>query len=130
MSQKLTIDKARDLDYQDLIEECDQLLEAYDKPEGPETKAQQLERLSRTLDEVPQLYRWFLTLESYFSHWADAAADQWGTKSHDFKKNRQKRDAMENMAKAAKLRYEGASRILTIEMGFDEHGMPQSRSSG
>lgn len=125
--RKLTIDRARELPFQDLVEECDTLTERYAKPDGPETKEEQLERLSTTLDEVPDLYRWFLTLESYFSHWADANMDQHGKGSIEFKKMRQKRDAMENAAKAAKLRYEGASRLLTLEMGFDDSGMPRSR---
>lgn len=124
---KLTIAKARDLAFQDLIEECDKLLEPYEKPDAGETKKLQLARLSLTLDEVPDLYRWFLTLESWFSHWADAHGDQYGPRSIEFKKMRQKRDAMENAAKAAKLRYEGASRLLTMEMGFAEDGMPTSR---
>lgn len=125
--QKLTVARAQELTFQDLVEECDALLEKYAKPDDPETKEEQLKRLERTLDEVPDLYRWFLTLESYFAHWADANMEQYGKTSMDFKKMRQKRDAMENAAKAAKLRYEGASRLLTLEMGFDESGMPRGR---
>lgn len=127
MRQKLTVARAQELLFQDLVEECDTLLERYAKPDGPETREEQLERLSLTLDEVPDIYRWFLTLESYFAHWADANADQHGARSVEFKKWRQKRDAMENAAKAAKLRYEGASRLLTLEMGFDDSGMPRGR---
>lgn len=124
---KLTVARAQELSFQDLLEECDALVERFEKPEHPETREDQLKRLSSTLDEVPDIYRWFLTLESYFAHWADAYADQFTNKSIEFKKMRQKRDAMENAAKAAKLRYEGASRLLTLEMGFDESGMPRGR---
>lgn len=129
MSQqpKLTVIRAQALPFQDLLEQCDALVERFEKPAHPETKEEQLERLSTTLDEIPDIYRWFVTLESYFAHWADANADQYGPRSIEFKKMRQKRDAMENMAKAAKLRYEGASRLLTLEMGFDESGMPRGR---
>jgi hypothetical protein len=124
----LTVARAKDLAFQDLVEESFALLGPFEKPEGPESKEQQLERLSRTLDEIPDIYGWLLTLHSYFSHWTDAWGDQYGTRSSEFKMMRQKRDAMENAAKAAKLRYEGASRLLTLEMGFDSTGMPTSRS--
>lgn len=39
---------------------------------------------------------------------------------------RQKRDLMKNMASAAKRRYEGASRLVTIVLS-DEEQMPRGR---
>lgn len=113
MAQKLTIARAKDMPFTDLVEEADAIVAEYSKPDF-ETPEDERERISRTLDEVPDVYRWFLTLQSWFGHWADAYSDQFGTRSTEFRSMRQRRDAMENAARAAKLRYEGASRRITL----------------
>lgn len=125
-AKKLTIARARDLPFEDLVEAADALVEEYG-PTEPENAGQRLARLERTLDEVPEIYRWFLTLESYFDHWTDAYADQSGMRSRDYKRMRERRDAMERVAKAAKMRYDGASRLVTVLQGFDAHGTPTAR---
>lgn len=111
---RLTISNARSLDYEDLIAACDSLLDRYSPPQGVETEEEKSARLSRTIDEAPEIYRWFLSLFSHFSYWTDVEADINGGRSIDFKMMRNRRDAMENAAKAAKLRYEGASRVITL----------------
>lgn len=126
MGPRLTIAQARDFAFEDLIEATDKLLEPY-APADNETPAMRRDRISRTIDEVPELYRWFLTLQSWFDHWTDAYGDQFGLRSKEFKQYRERRDAMERAAKAAKMRYDGASRLVTVLTGFDPEGMPQGR---
>lgn len=116
--------------YQELLETSAGLLEQYEAPGttgGIETQQEKVERLSRTIDEVPDLYTWFLTLESHFDHWTDAYKEQFGGQSAEYKGMRERRDAMEHMASAAKRRWEGASRIVTTMSEFDPTGMPRSR---
>lgn len=131
LPRKLTISTARDMSFEDLVQTADAILEQYAAPaEGGkmEMQQEQLDRLSRTIDEMPDIYRWFLMLQSYFDHWTDAEGDMWGTRSIEFKMMRQRRDLMDRMASAAKRRYEGASRTITVIEGFDESGLPRSRS--
>lgn len=127
MKPKLTIAQARDLPFEDLIERADALIADY-APGETETQEEKIQRLSCTLDEMPEIYRWLLTLQSWFDHWTDAYADQFGQRSREYKQMRERRDAMERAAKAAKSRYEGASRVVTIVQGFDPTGMPRGRS--
>lgn len=125
---RLTIAQARDLPFQDLLEAVDALIEPYAVPSG-EMRMEQTARIERTLDELPDIYRWVLQLESFFDHWTDAFKDQFGQNSTEFKQMRERRDAMARMASAAKMRYEGASRLLTKLLEFSEEGMPRSRSA-
>lgn len=127
LPKRLTVSNARELDYDDFVQALDVLLEPY-APPSSETQKEKIDRLSRTIDEVPTIYRWFLTLQSYFDHWTDAEGDMYGTRSIEFKLMRQRRDACDRAASAAKRVYEGASRLITVIEGFDETGMPRSRS--
>lgn len=128
MTQKLTIDRARHMDFEQLITEVDRLIEEYSVPEGQvESEQQKIARLERTIDELPDVYRWILTLQSYYDHWTDAYAHQFGMKDNEYKQMRQRRDAMERAASAAKRRYEGASRMITLILGFQEDHMPRGR---
>jgi hypothetical protein len=127
MSQ-LTIAEARDMPFEDLLSRADALIAKYSKPNDGETGGQRIQRLTMTLEECPDIYRWLQTLRSFFDHWTDAYADQFGMKSTHYKQMRERRDAMEYMASAAKMRYEAASREITVLQGFDETGMPRSRS--
>lgn len=113
--------------FEELIVEADRLIGQYEAPEF-ETEPDQVKRISKTIDEMPDVYRWFLTLQSYFDHWTDAYADQFGMKSMEYKAQRERRDAMERAASAAKKRYDGASRLITIITGFDADKMPKGRS--
>lgn len=115
------------MQYQDLIERAFGMLEPYQPPEM-ETEMALEARISKTLDELPDIYAWFLQLHAYFDHWTDFYMDQYGGKNLDYKAMRQKRDAMEDVSKAAKLRYEATSRRLTQIQGHrDESRMPRGR---
>lgn len=127
LPKRLTISNARTMDYEDFVEALDALMEPYTPPSS-ETQKEKIDRLSRTIDETPTVYRWFRQLQSYFDHWTDAAGDMNGTRSIEFKMMRQRRDACDNAASAAKKIYEGASRLITVIEGFDEQGLPRSRS--
>lgn len=128
---RLTVSTARTMDYTDFVEAMDNIMEPYAPPaEGrAETQQERIDRLSRTIDEMPTVYRWFLQLQSYFDHWTDAEGDMNGTRSIEFKLMRQRRDASERAASAAKRMYEGASRLITVIEGFDEQGMPRTRTA-
>ena len=126
MRSDLTIDDARKLDHEDLIERCEAILSTYDPPEV-ETQAQKIERLSLTIDEIPQVYRWFLQLESYFEHWTAGGSVMWGQSDRDTKRFRQRKELFKSMASAAKQRYEGASRLVTVMESFDPTGLPRQR---
>lgn len=131
MSQRanLSVLEARDLPHGDLIERIDGILASYDVPMGVETQVERIERLSRTIDEMPELYRWFSQLWSWCDHWTDANMDMFGGKDHRYKKMRERRDLFEKIASSAKLRYEGASRAITLMEAFDPSGMPRTRRS-
>jgi hypothetical protein len=114
------------MDFTDLVEEADLLVEQY-APLEDETEDEQRDRIARTLDQMPDIYRWFLTLQSYFDHWTDAQAHISGLKSIEYKQLRQRRDAMERAANFAKRRYEGASRLITLIEGQNVDRMPRGR---
>ena len=110
--QRLTLDGARHLNYEDLVSAAYGLIEAYEGPEV-ETHDELEKRISRTLDELPDVYAWLNRLHAYFDHFTDFNKDQYGQQSLDFKLMREKRDAMEKAASSAKLRYEATSRRMT-----------------
>lgn len=128
---RLTIDTAKSMDFVDLVAAAHDLVKPYEAPaSGLETEGERLARLERTLDELPDIYGWFLQLESFFDHWTDFWAGQEGTgkDAMQYKAMRQKRDAMERAASAAKLRYQGGSRVISKILGFDEESnMPRGR---
>lgn len=127
MRQRLTLDSARMMDFGELSERAYGLLIAYEAP-GMETPTQLETRIGKTLDELPDIYAWLLQLHAYFDHWTEFFANQYGMKSPDYKDMRIKRDLAENVAKAAKLRYEGTSRRLTqISTHEAESRMPRGR---
>lgn len=124
---RLTIDQAKAMEYQQLITVGYAMLEPFQPPEV-ETPAELDRRIAKTLDELPDYYAWFLQLHAYFDHWADFYMDQYGGKHLDYKAMREKRDAMADIASAAKLRYEGTSRRLTQIQGAEhESRMPRGR---
>jgi hypothetical protein len=126
MRSKLTIDTAKSMEFTDLVEEADRIVEHY-APPSIETEPERVQRLSKTLDELPDVYRWFLTLQSYFDHWTDAQGHITGLRSIEYKQLRQRRDAMERAANFAKRRYEGASRLLTLIDQQQGNHMPRGR---
>jgi hypothetical protein len=124
----LTIDDARSMPFEDLIQKANDIVEAYASPDKPESEEQKKARYSVGLDELPDIYRWFLHLRAYFDHWTDFYAGQEGTgkSAMEYKSMRQRRDAMEKAASYAKMRYEGTSRCVTILLGETDH-MPRGR---
>lgn len=125
---RLTITDAKDMPYAELLDAAYDLVNQYAVPEEPETMDARVDRLERSLDELPDIYAWLLQLESWFDHWADLYAAQFNQRSLEYKQMRERRDAMAKAASAAKLRYEGASRVLTKIMNFEvENRMPRSR---
>jgi hypothetical protein len=126
--QRLTIDTAKHMDAQTLTESVYGLLEPYEMHQDLETEAETEHRIAKTLDEVPDLYAWFLTLHAYFDHWTDAFKELYGQQDTRYKAMRQKRDLCEKAASAAKLRYEGTSRRLTqMTSHREETNMLRSR---
>lgn len=128
---RLTIDQARHLDFKDLLEAGYALLQPFEAPDM-ETPNDLDKRISKTLDELPDIYAWFNQLHAWFDHWADfyynKEASGAGPSSLEYKTMRQKRDAMKQLASSAKLRYEGTSRRLTqIQSHEHEAGMPRTR---
>jgi len=126
----ITNEDARDLEHEALIERLEEQLAIYDQPSQPETQAERLERLSLTIEEMPEIYRWLQQLWSWGDHWADSLKDMFGGGDRRYKAMRQRRDLFEKMASSAKMRYESASRQITLLTAFDETGMPRTRRSG
>lgn len=129
--ERLTLDTAKDMPYDQLIQKAYDLLAVYEAPEA-ETPSELDRRISQTLDQLPDLYAWFNQLHAWFSHWADFYYNKeqsgCGPSSLEYKGMKNKRDAMEKLASSAKLRYEGTSRRLTQLMGRDEEArMPRGR---
>lgn len=125
---RLTIDDARHLDYKDLTERVYSLMEPFEAPEGMESETELEARISKTLDQLPDIYAWLNQLHAWFDHWTDFYYQQHGRNDLDYKVYREKRDMLEKAASSAKLRYEGTSRRLTQLLGaHDESRMPRSR---
>lgn len=127
MKQRLTIVTAESLDQGSLAAVCSALLAEYDSPDDPENRMMRLARVSRTIEEMPAIYRWFLELRSRYDAMADETKEQFGQGHVSYKTCRQKRDLFENFARAARMRYEAASRLITVEQGFDPEEMPTHR---
>jgi hypothetical protein len=126
--RKLTLDAARTMDFDDLVSAAHAMIEPYEVDGEAETPEELDKRIDRTFDELPDVYGWLLQLESFFDHWTDFFANQYGLKSLEYKAMRQKRDAMERAAKAAKLRYDATSRRLTKMQSHErESQLPRSR---
>lgn len=130
MKPRLTLDEVRVLPHGDLIDRIEEILADYDAPSGIETQKEKVDRISRTLDEAPTFYRWFLMLESWCDHWAAANSSMFTQASQEYKSMRQRRDLFKNSASATKMRYEAVSRLVTVEQGFGPDGMPRYRKDG
>lgn len=123
---RLTIATASRLPFDDLIAVCEAMLAEYDAAED-EDDAQRLARINRTLDHMPAIYRFLLGMKARFDNLADDAGNNLGTRSHAFKLQRQRRDAFDDMARAARMAYEAASRRVTVDTSYEHGGMPTSR---
>jgi hypothetical protein len=124
---RFTLDDAKNLDFEALNERAYALLHLYEA-DDMETPAQRESRINRTLDELPDIYAWFLSAHAYFDHWTEFYMNQFGSRSLEYKEYRVKRDLMESVAKAAKVRYDGASRRVTQLQRHDEEArMPRTR---
>lgn len=123
---RLTLDEAKKLPMEDLIERVYGMIESYEA-QPPETPDQLEQRISRTLDELPDVYGWINQLHAWFDHWADFYYSQ-NKSGLEYKSFREKRDMCEKAASSAKMRYEGASRRVTQLMRHeDEAKMPRGR---
>lgn len=122
----LTLAEARDMEFESLVERCGEILAEYDKPEVEPPPAR-LARLEKTLEEMPMIHRWFLQLFSFCDHWTDTFKDMWGQGDRRYKAMRERRDLFDNMARAARSQYDGASRVITVMTDFDPTGMPRQR---
>ncbi len=124
---RLTLDMARVMNFDELSKTMYGLLEPFEAAEI-ETPSMLETRIGKTLDELPDIYAWMLQLHAFFDHWVEWQGNQYGMKSLEYKEYRIKRDLAENVAKAAKLRYEGTSRRLTqISAHEAESRMPRGR---
>lgn len=115
------------LEHEELLNRLEEMLAVYDSPSGPELHSDRHKRLSRTIDEIPEIYRWLIHLFSWADHWTDAMKEMNGQSDRRYKALRQRRDLLDKMASSAKMRYESASRQITLISAFDENGMPRSR---
>ena len=117
----------QDITMFDLLGHIDQMLEPYASKQG-ETKDQQLDRWSRTLDEIPDVYAWFNHMFGIYDWLTDRCKELYGQSDSRYREARQRRDAAERAASSAKLRYQGASREITITIGVtDEAQMSRHR---
>jgi hypothetical protein len=124
---RLTVDMARDMPFKDLAIAVYGMLTEFEAKEI-ETHAELEDRLNRTLDRCPDVHAWILTLHAYFDHWTDGSAQMYGTKDPVYKAYKTKRDLCDNAARAARLRYEGASRRITqLQRHEDGSAMKGSR---
>lgn len=124
----LTRAELRDLPHEDLLERLELIVGVYDKPQV-ETQGEKMLRISRTLDEAPEIHRYLLGLWSWLDHWTDAMAEMFGQKDKRYKALRERRDLLDKMASNMKMRYEAASRLITLMESFDPTGMPRQRRS-
>jgi hypothetical protein len=124
---RLSLDEAKTLPYDQLLARAYALLEPYEMKQDMETPTELEHRISKTLDEAPDVYAWLLQLHAWFSYWADFfyGQDRGGTQYKEYKN---KRDLFEKAASACKMRYEGTSRRLTQLQRHDEESrMPRTR---
>lgn len=94
-----------------------------------ETEDEKFERINRTLDELPDIIVFMLALESYFDLYATTYMKTGGVKDPMYMDMRVRRDSMERMVKGARQRYDGASRVITLqgtEMSVSSY--PRSRA--
>lgn len=112
---RLTLDYLKKADFADVLKVCYEKLDEF-AAKVPETDHERDARLNKTLDELPDWHAFFLEGKAWFSHWTDgyAADSGYGTRSPEYKAAKSRRDALDDVARAARLRYEGASRRITI----------------
>lgn len=128
VDRRVTIDTAKAMPFEQLVDYAHGLIEQYSVPPAGEASQQRMARIERAIDELPDIYNWLLQLESVFDHWTDALADVHGMKANEYKWMRERRDAMQRAAKACKIRYEGASRVLTRTIELENASrMPRGR---
>lgn len=111
----------------DLLDHIDAMMQPYEAKQG-ETRDEKLDRWSRTLDEMPDVYAWFNHCFAVFDWLTDRCKELYGQSDSRYREARQRRDASERAASSAKLRYQGASREITLALGVaDEAQMTRHR---
>lgn len=114
-----------DLKFEDLAEYCEGLLRPFEA-EPDESPIQLDARLNKSIDELPDVYTWFMSLFHRQVNATESVSLVHGVRSAQFKKERVKKDFLEDMARAAKLRYDGASRRIT-RIQMDRERMPHTK---
>lgn len=111
----------------DFLEHIDLMMAPYEAKDK-ESRDQKLDRWSRTLDEMPDVYAWFNHCFAVFDWLTDRCKELYGQSDSRYREARQRRDAAERAASSAKLRYQGASRQITLVLGVaDEAQMSRHR---
>lgn len=127
MSTPIKYDQLNKLGLFELIDHFDKLLEPYKRNPG-EDSSQAKERVSAIIAQLPDLYSWANTCWSYYDWLTDRQKELHGQSSLLYKEARQRRDAMEKIASSIKMKYQGASREITVALSEDEEGhMPRGR---
>lgn len=125
--KRLTVDQIRTLGMFDLLRHFDALMEPYQVREN-ETQDETRDRVSRTIDQGPDVYAWFGRIHAIFDWLTDRTKELEGAGSALYKEARQRRDAAEAARSDIKMRYQGASRLVTLWTGIEEEArMPKRR---
>lgn len=127
MARLLKFDQLNSLDLFRLLDHFESLMAPYDR-KADENKEEARERMSAIIAQLPDIYTWANTVWSYYDWLTDRFKELHGQSSLMYKEARQRRDATEKIASSIKLKYQGASREITIVLGDEEETrMPRSR---
>jgi hypothetical protein len=125
--KRISTHELRNITMFDFLEHIESMMSPYEAKQG-ESKDQRMDRWSRTLDEMPDIYAWFNHCFAVFDWLTDRCKELYGQSDSRYREARQRRDAAEKAASSAKLRYQGASRQITIAIGVaDEAQMSRHR---
>jgi hypothetical protein len=129
---RLTLDELRKMSMKDMLEACYARLAVYDGPLPNEAESEQQRnvRIGRTLDELPDLHSFFLHAKGWHNHWVSHYSIEkgYGVRSQEYKENKERYDAFDDLARACRLRYEATSRRLTqMTSEWDAANAPRSR---
>ena len=124
----LSLQRLKDTTVHELIEHFDEILAPYAIGANV-TPDERMAIANRTIAEMPDIYAWANTVHTYFDWLTDREAQLENMKSPLYKEARQRRDAAERIASVCKMKYQAASRLVTIRMHEDEEkDMPRTRS--
>lgn len=113
MKHRLSLKDIQKLTMMDWLVHVDFVLSPYEAKEGEDEEAR-LARYDRILDEMPDIYAWFTQCRAVFDWLTDRNKELYGQSDMRYKEARQRRDSAKDAIESAKLRYQGASRSLTV----------------